>query len=170
MSGQNSRAEPSPEGDLGSAKSKSTAALCWPKCIRAKPLGSSFEWSHSVFVLGSSHGVRIWRPSCVEYTDSVFLLTVDQPTFLDISPPVCRNEPRPWCSAYQSAEHHFAIFQLRHLSLLMSVSPFFLHLFLYVYPFPVTLSLPERNWWTGRTSCWWKARGIIPWCHILSAK
>ena len=40
-----------------------------------------------------------------------------------------------------------------------------------VLPLNITsLPLPGRNWWTGRTSCWWKARGISPWCHILTAK
>lgn len=36
MSGQSSRTELSPEEDLGSTKSESAAALCWPKCVIAK--------------------------------------------------------------------------------------------------------------------------------------
>lgn len=36
------------------------------------------------------------------YTASVFSLTLDQVTFLSVSPRGCRSEPRPWRSMYQS--------------------------------------------------------------------
>lgn len=110
MSGPSSRTEPSPGEVPASTESKSAAAPCWPKCVTAAlsddPLNDSFH----VFVPVLSHGVRIWRPSCAEYTDSVFLLSLARPTFLGVSPRVCRNEPRPWCSEYQPAEHLCALF------------------------------------------------------------
>lgn len=145
-----------------------------------------------VFVLVLSHAVKIWRLSCVVYTDSAFLLTVDQPTFLDISPLDCRIGLKPWCSGYQLPGYLFALFLL--------FIYYFFHMWIFLYQFlsarvhsqipdhmhflcflvffcyfsTLFLSpfvpLPERNWWIGRISCWWKARGISPWCHILSAK
>lgn len=107
MCGQISRTELLGEEDLGSTKSKSAPAICWPKCLIATPLDERLIHYVHVFVSVSSHGVRIWKPSCVEYIDSVFLLTLDQETFLSVSPRVCRSESRPWCSVYQSAGHPF---------------------------------------------------------------
>lgn len=132
MCGQSSRTEPSQEEDLGSTKSMSALALCWPKCLIATLLDERLIHYVHVFVSVLSHGVRIWRPSCVQYIDSVFLLTLDQETFLNVSPRVCRSESRPWFSVYQSAGHPFV---------LICSCLFLSFIYCYSLSFCVTLSL-----------------------------
>lgn len=83
-----------------------------PPSAGNKPHGEAI-WAPNYYANGflsdSSHGVSIWRPSCVKYTSSVSSLTLDQQTFLSVSPRVCRNEPRPWWGVYQSAGRLFTL-------------------------------------------------------------
>lgn len=59
MSGQSSRTEHLLEEDLGSTKSKSAAALCWPECFITNLLVDPLNDYVHVFVLVLSRGVRI---------------------------------------------------------------------------------------------------------------
>lgn len=106
-SGQSLRTELLPKENLDLAESKSSAAPCWPNVLitmlSQAPHTPPRDFMY-VFVAVLSRCVGKWRPSCAAYIDSVSSLT-----FLSTSPLVCRNEPRPWCSAYEYTNSYFKL-------------------------------------------------------------
>lgn len=157
MSGQSSRTERLLKQDQASTEGEALANPPLAKSIIAQLWPQSFHW-HFHFSL---------IPWCKNMKTQ--LCGIYRQCFLLESGPA--NVPRHLSPGLQ--ERAQTMVQCvsrchRYIFLLFNYSTFSVSWMNCVSYILVTLS--ETHWWTGRTSCWWKARGISPWCHILAAK